>query len=152
VLSTAMDMDISLISYLCIAWTFLVGGIDAYWLFTAPALPRLLYCRESMRLRWQDPASTPGVVLLVDGFGVSALLLLAGAAVIVLLAFWLPGFSNVTALKSVLDGFFVLLAYCVLGLGSTPISGFTRWSSVRNTECWMRWNQICLGQPDSSLR
>jgi hypothetical protein len=116
VLSSAMSMDISLISYLCVAWTFLLGGIDAYWLFTAPAIPRLLYHCRSLRLRWQDPASTPGIVLLADGFGVSALFLLAGAAVIVLL-FWLPGFNSVAALKSPLDYFFVLLAILCFRVG-----------------------------------
>jgi hypothetical protein len=116
-LSADMHMDISLISYLCLAWTFLLGGIDVYWLFTAPALPRMLYHCRSLKLRWQDPASTPGIELLADGFGVSALFLLAGAGVILGLAFWAPGFADLAVFNSAIDGFFVLIAVLCFRVG-----------------------------------
>jgi len=116
-LKTGMGIDISFTSYVCVAWTSFLGGNVTYWLFTVPSLPRLLYLCPSLTLRWQDPASTPAIRLLADGFGVSALFLLAGTATVLAIAVWLPGFSDVTALRVLLDGFFLLFTILSFRVG-----------------------------------
>lgn len=77
-------------SYLLIGWVGFVGGIDLYWLWVATGVPKRLYTCGDLELRWQDPASTPGLRLLSDAYGISALFLLAGVAAISVLGFVLP--------------------------------------------------------------
>lgn len=77
-------------SYLLVSWTSFVGGNVAYWLWIAPGVPKRLYRCQNIRLRWQDPAATPGIRLMADGYGIAAMFLLAGTISISALGFWLP--------------------------------------------------------------
>src|SRR6266567_390055 len=111
----AQLVPVSFASYVCLAWTLFLGGSVSYWLFFAPTAARVLYRQPSITLRWQDPASTPGIQLLAVFFGLSALLLLAGTVLVVILAFRLPGLEapQLRTLLDVIFGFLALLSFRV---------------------------------------
>jgi hypothetical protein len=70
-------VEIGLASYASVALTSLIGGNVVYWLWVAPGLVRRLHRAGALETRWQDPASTPGVTMIAEGLGLSALFLLA---------------------------------------------------------------------------
>jgi len=77
-------------SYVLVSWTSFVGGNDLYWLWVATGLPKRFSQASNLLLRWQDPASTPGLRLLADAYGAAALFLLAGVISISVLGFVIP--------------------------------------------------------------
>lgn len=106
----------SLTSYLCAAWTTAVGVNATHWLYIVTGVARRIYRCRDLNLRWQDPASTPGMRTLAEGYGVSALFLLAGVVTIAVMAFWLPDSidrANTRLVFDVVFGVAVLLSFRV---------------------------------------
>ena len=93
-------------SYLLVSWTSFVGGNVAYWLWVAPGLAKQLHRCQNINLRWQDPAATPGIRLMADGYGIAAMFLLAGTIAISGLGFWLPKVLNAPGEVYLLFAFF----------------------------------------------
>jgi hypothetical protein len=60
-------------------WSLALLGSVSYWLFVPPVLViRLRTCRE-VRLRWNDPAHTPGIRTLCEGYAYPAVFLALAA-------------------------------------------------------------------------
>jgi hypothetical protein len=60
-------------------WSLALLGSVSYWLFVPPVLViRLRACRE-VRLRWNDPAHTPGIRTLSEGYAYPAIFLALAA-------------------------------------------------------------------------
>lgn len=70
----------------CAAWTLALVGNDIWWLAVTPLVVwRMAGRRLDLTLRWHDPARTPGIRLLAEGYVFAALFLaLAGVAVVLL--------------------------------------------------------------------
>jgi hypothetical protein len=107
-------------SYLMVSWTSFIGGNVAYWLWTAPGIGKRLYKCHPLKLRWQDPAATPGLRLLVDGLALSAMFLMAGVVSISGLGFWLPSILVVPAARYLLYVFFFVAVCTSLRVAVVP--------------------------------
>jgi hypothetical protein len=68
----------------------------AQWLWEPPGIMKELALCKELNLRWFAPHSTPGIRLLAEGFGLSTLLLLAGAGFILV-----PTFTDVPLLSEI---------------------------------------------------
>ena len=102
-------VEIGFPSYVSVAFTSFVGGNVCYWLWVAPGLPKRMHKVGRLTTRWQDPASTPGIRMIAEGLGLSALFLLGGAMSISVAGFIVPGVTKLTLLNLLLDAFFVLV-------------------------------------------
>jgi hypothetical protein len=113
-------VEVGLASYVTVAFTSFIGGNVCYWLWVAPGLARRIYRAGQLNIRWQDPASTPGIRLAAEGYGVAALFLLAGALSISVAGFVFTGAARVPALQLLLTAFFVLVVATSIRVGIVP--------------------------------
>ncbi len=81
------------------AWTLILVGNDVYWLLVPPLVVWHLRASTDLNLRWHDPARTPGIRTLAEGYGLSAFLFAWAAVAVTVpgLAGW-PVFGRSTAL------------------------------------------------------
>jgi hypothetical protein len=114
-------VGISFASYVLVSWVSLVGGNILYWLWVAPGLAKQLYRCRDIDLRWQDPAATPGIRLLADAYGVSALFLLVGVVTISGLNFWVPRVTSAPAALYTLFAFFAVAVVTSIRLTVVPM-------------------------------
>ncbi|WIM98929.1 hypothetical protein ACTOB_002551 [Actinoplanes oblitus] len=83
---------------LAVAWTLLIVGNDIWWLLVPPLIIIRIAGRDDLNLIWHDPARTPGIRTFAEGYGFSALFLIAGAVFVVLPGVpWHPLFDNAFA-------------------------------------------------------
>jgi len=61
------------------ASTSFVVSNDIYWLLAAPSIAYLLPFSPDLRIRWNDPARTPGIQLLAEGYILSTMLVMLAA-------------------------------------------------------------------------
>jgi len=113
-------VEIGAASYVSVAFTSFIGGNVCYWLWVAPGLPKKMFEAGGLTTRWQDPASTPGIRLVAEGLGLSALFLLGGAIGISVAGFIVPGVTRLPALNYLLDAFFVLVFATSVRVGIYP--------------------------------
>ena len=106
-------------SYVMVSWTSFVGGNVLYWLWVAPGVAKRVYQCTELNLRWQDPASTPGMRLLADGYGLSALFVLSGVFSISVLGFFLPKATVSKAELYLLFTFFTVAVFTSIRIGVT---------------------------------
>jgi len=104
----AAGVSVAIPSYLLVAWLGFIGGNVVYWLWVATEIPRFLHLSSNLALRWHDPAATPGLRLLVDGYSISAIFLLAGIMSLAALAFVPSSLLRVPAASTVLIGVFAI--------------------------------------------
>lgn len=93
--STWLHSPTGILVLLNSTWSLALLGSVSYWLFVPPILViRLRKCRE-VRLRWNDPAHTPGIRTLCEGYAYPAVFLaLAAFAVTVPGVIHHPVFGN----------------------------------------------------------
>jgi hypothetical protein len=93
-------------------WSLALLGSVSYWLFVPPVLViRLRTCRE-VRLRWNDPAHTPGIRTLCEGYAYPAVFLaLAAFAVTV------PGLADHPVFGRLLPFLWLWLVILALWVG-----------------------------------
>ncbi|MBV9141830.1 MAG: hypothetical protein JO115_13085 [Pseudonocardiales bacterium] len=113
-------MQVRPTSFLMVSWTGFIGGNVLYWLWVTANVPKRLQRCPQLSLRWHDPASTPGLRLLADGYFLSALFLLAGVIAISVLGFWLPRTIDVPVLLWLLYWFFALSVLTSLRITVVP--------------------------------
>jgi hypothetical protein len=114
-LSTRFDIGVA--SYLCLGWTAFFGGNVMYWLYVMPAGVRLIYRSRELNVRWYDPASTPAFRGLAEGFGLSAIFLLAGVAVVTVLSFWTPHLFTIAPMRFLLSVLFITFSVLSFRVG-----------------------------------
>lgn len=85
--SVSATVSVAFPSYLMAAWMGFVGGSVLYWIWVTPTMAKLLHTSTNLTLRWHDPASTPGLRLLADGYSIAAVFLLAGVLALAGFAF-----------------------------------------------------------------
>lgn len=107
-------------SYLLISWVSFVGGNDVYWLWVATGLPKKIHSCGELKLRWQDPGSTPGLRLLTDSYGISALFLLCGLVSISFLGFVVPRLLTAHFILYTLYAFFVVVLFTSIRVAVVP--------------------------------
>lgn len=107
-------------SFLIVAWTGFIGGNVLYWLWVAAGVAKQIQRCPQLSLRWHDPANTPGLRLLGEGYFLSALFLLAGVITISVLGFWLPRVVEIPALLWLLYSFFALSVLTSLRIMAIP--------------------------------
>lgn len=108
-------------SYALLSWVSFVGGNDVYWLFVATGLPKRIKRCTNLKLRWQDPASTPGLRLLADSYAISASFLLAGVVSISVLGFVVPRVLSSHVLLYTLYAFFVVSVCTTIRVAIIPL-------------------------------
>lgn len=108
-------------SYVLLSWVSFVGGNDVYWLFVATGLPKRIKRCTNLKLRWQDPASTPGLRLLADSYAISASFLLAGVVSISVLGFVVPRVLSSQVLLYTLYAFFVVSVCTTIRVAIVPL-------------------------------
>ena len=108
-------------SYVLVSWVSFVGGSDAYWLWVATGLPKKIWHCTKIKVRWQDPGSTPGLRLLADSYGISAIFLLAGLISISLLGFVLPRAISAQAILYTLYAFFFIVVCTSVRVTIVPL-------------------------------
>lgn len=114
-------VDVGLPSYVSLVLSMAIGANDLYWLYNTTPLMIFFLKRPGLRLRWYDPASTPGMKLLADICGLSAVFLLLGAAAVSILGFILPQVTNVPSLLWTLIVFFFLDLVVIVWSSIVPI-------------------------------
>jgi hypothetical protein len=73
-----------------VTWTLFLFGNVGYWLIVPPLVVIRIRSWTSLAMRWNDPARTPGIRTLSEGYAYSALFLALAA-----LAVTIPGLSGV---------------------------------------------------------
>jgi hypothetical protein len=63
------NLEMSLVSYVAVAWTGAIGGNSIYWLIALSEFGRQVLLRRDLNLVWHSPASTPAIAELSDTFG-----------------------------------------------------------------------------------
>ena len=112
--------DAGLATYLTVALTSFIGGNVGYWLWTGPGFAKRAYRAGRLNVRWQDPASTPAIRLAAEGYGVSALFLLAGTLSMGVTGFAFSTAKTVPALQIAHAAFFLLVAATSVRVGIAP--------------------------------
>ena len=97
-----------------LAWSMSFLGNVSYWLIVPPIMVILMRRCADLSLRWNDPARTPGIRTLSEGYAYSAIFLALGA-----FAVTLPGlFGNASALGNYLPYLYGLLLGLSLWVGA----------------------------------
>ncbi|MBL7628690.1 hypothetical protein I7412_16335 [Frankia sp. CN6] len=97
-----------------LAWSMLFLGNVSYWLIVPPIMAILMRKCTDLSLRWNDPARTPGIRTLSEGYAYSAIFLALGA-----FAVTLPGlFGGSPLLGSYLPYLYGLLLGLSLWVGA----------------------------------
>jgi hypothetical protein len=101
------------ISYLSLAITATIGANVCYWLWVAPGIVHVMVGSGPLRLRWFDPASTPGLRVLAEGLGLAAVFLAYGSGAVAITSLLLPAALSTPTVQYALvtfSGFILLLS------------------------------------------
>jgi hypothetical protein len=84
-------LDTSAVSYVAVGWLGAIVGDGLYWLIVLVLLSfRTLRC-AGLELVWHSPASTPGLVLLSEGYRLATIFTTGNALISETLALLVPG-------------------------------------------------------------
>ncbi len=114
-------VDVTVVSFISVAWTSLLAGNALHWLFVAPSIVGRIRKVKGLALRWFDPASTPGLLALSRGTGFSAVTLVAGAAGVALIGFVAPNTAQIGPVQVLLIAFFAVLMSAIVLSGLRPL-------------------------------
>lgn len=87
-----------------LSWTLFLLGNVTYWLAVPPWLVVRMRSWSTLSLRWNDPARTPGLRALSEGYGYAGLFLALGAGVVTL-----PGMLGIPVFGPYLPFIYALL-------------------------------------------
>jgi hypothetical protein len=116
----APDVPVGPMSYVMVAWVGFLGGNVVYWLCAMGALPRRLRRCGPVRLLRHDPAMTPGLVAMADGYLYVAGTMGMGVLVTEVLALMLPNRSDSSLLSGVVFWFPILAGAIALWAAIQP--------------------------------
>jgi hypothetical protein len=98
-----------------ISWTLMLVANDCYWLIVPPVIAiRMMRCPE-LKLRWNDPARTPGIRILSEGYVFPAFFLALAA-----LAVTAPRLAHYPLFGGYLPYLYVSLLLLSLWVGLVP--------------------------------
>jgi hypothetical protein len=114
------EVPVGLASYVMVGWLGFLGANVVYWLCAMGALPRRLERCAPVRLVRHDPAMTPGLVALADGYVYVAATMSVGVLVTEILALMLPNRSDSMLLSGLVVWFPILAGVIALWAAIQP--------------------------------
>lgn len=119
-------LEIGPASYLSLVLSGIIGGNVSYFLFIGSTILRTVLRARHLHIRWQDPASTPGMRLIAETIALSAMLLLFGSAAVTVLGFILPQTVPSVAVRCALVAFMLYALVIIVRLVVGPLFDLQR--------------------------
>lgn len=114
------DIPVGPASYLMVGWLGFLGGNTMYWLCAMGDLPRRIRKSRPVTLMRHDPAMTPGLIALCDGYIFVASAMSVGVLITEITALMLPNRTNSALLQDVVLYFPVLAGLIALWAAIQP--------------------------------
>lgn len=119
------ELEVAPFSYIAASWLTFLGANDVYWLMVMSFLPLHLKTAK-LRLTWHEPAYTPGLLRLVNGYFFSGIALLLGVLAAEGLAFMIPTVEKNLVLAFARIAFPVVAGIIGIAIGIHPFLAIRR--------------------------